>query len=88
VAVLEIMKYRKLSGAISPASEVSQRSSSGSGIFFSYLKLYAKFQQNLWHAVHQVADLTWNDPIEQIVEEGGGRGKVDVSYLFIDEIRL
>ena len=33
-AVLEISKYRKLSGAISPASEVSERSSSGSGIFF------------------------------------------------------
>ena len=30
--------------------------------FFSYPKLDAKFQPNLWHAVHQVADLTWNDP--------------------------
>ena len=31
---LEISNYRKLSGAISLASEVSERSSSGSGIFF------------------------------------------------------
>ena len=74
-AVLEISRYLKLSGAITPASEVSERSSSGSR-FFSYPMLYAKFQQNLWHAVHQVADMEWpifksNSLMNKKIETGG-----------------
>ena len=62
-AVLEISKYQKLSGAISPASKVSERSFSGSGIFFFIPQALCKVSAKSVRCRPQVVDLTRNDPL-------------------------